>query len=361
MKYKIDEASAQPAYMQLYYQLRRDIVEGVYPLGARLPSKRLLSEETGTSVITVEHAYSILLEEGYAQARTRSGYFAAYKESDFLCAEPKPHELSHRPGTYTASGDFPFSVLSRTMRRVISEYGESLLTKSPNQGCIELREAIRSYLARANGINVSAEQIVIGAGAEYLYGLIVQLVGKDAPFAIEDPSYEKIRAVYEAYGIECKALPLGQDGIRSEALGETYATLLHITPFNSYPSGISADVSKRIEYLSWAKERGAFIVEDNFDSELTVSKKNEDTVFSLDSGERVIYVNTFSKTVAPSMRVGYMVLPESLLPLYREKLGFYSCTVPIFEQYLLAELISSGDFERNINRLRRLGRKNRKA
>ena len=357
MKYRIDASSHLPAYMQLYYQLRRDIVEGAYPFGTKLPSKRLLAEETGTSVITVEHTYSILLDEGYAKSKTRSGYFVIYKESDFLTSPPENDKQKPRPSSYTAEGGFPFSVLSKTMRRVLTEYGENILIKSPNQGCPELREAIRSYLARANGITVSTDQIIIGAGAEYLYSLIVQLIGKRGAYAIEDPSYEKIRQVYEANGAVCLPLPLAENGINSEALKNTEARLLHITPFNSYPSGITADVSKRIEYLAWAEKNEAYIVEDNFDSELTVSKKNEDTVFSLDKGGKVIYVNTFSKTVAPSVRMGYMVLPEKLLLEYKSKLGFYSCTVPVFEQYVLAQLINSGDFERHINKLRRIGRK----
>ena len=140
-------------------------------------------------------------------------------------------------------------------------------------------------------------------------------------------------------------------------LERTDATILHITPFHSFPSGVTASASKRQEYLKWAENRKGYIIEDNFDSELTVSKKNEDTVFSLAKHEQVIYLNTFSKTIAPSIRIGYMVLPEHLLETYREKLGFYSCSVPVFEQYVLAELMASGDFERHINRVRRARRR----
>ena len=150
---------------------------------------------------------------------------------------------------------------------------------------------------------------------------------------------------------------MGHDGIQSDLLQKSSATVLHITPFNSYPSGITAGVSKRMEYLRFARERGGYIIEDNYDSELTVSRKNEDTVFSMAKDGSVIYLNTFSKTVAPSMRVGYMVLPEKLLGAFKEKLGFYACTVPVFEQYVLSELITSGDFERHINRVRRKRRK----
>ena len=362
MKYHIHADQGKAAYLQLYEQLRHDIVTGVLSAGTKLPSKRLLAEETGVSVITVEHAYAILCDEGYIEARQRSGYYVIYRERDFLSiSEPTAGAVSGT-GTMRAEHEgFPFSVLARTMRKVLSDYGEQILVKSHDHGCIQLRTAIAAYLARSCGIAVTPEQIIIGSGAEYLYSLIAQLLGGCGSFALEDPSYEKIRQVYQASGAECELLELGSDGIRSAALERSTAKVLHITPFNSYPSGVTASVSKRREYLRWAGGRQGWIIEDNYDSELTVSRKNEDTVFSLSSEGRVIYLNTFSGTVAPSFRVGYMVLPEGLLQSYQEKLGVYSCTVPIFEQYVLTELLNSGDFERHINRVRRARRKARNA
>ncbi len=356
MKYTIDNTSTKSAYLQLYMQIRTDIVGGVYRYQSKLPSKRLLAEETGVSVITVEHAYAILCDEGYAEARQRSGYYVIYREGDLISVGEKVREQNGKT-VQEHKNDFPFSVLAKTMRKVLSDYGERILIKSPNHGCMELRQAIADYLARSNGIQVEPGQIIIGSGAEYLYTLIVQLLGKERVFGLEDPSYDKIRRVYSALGVECDMLKLGGDGIKSSELENTQATVLHITPFNSYPTGITADASKRNEYIGWAKQRQGFIVEDNFDSELTVSKKNEDTVFSLDTEGRVIYLNTFSRTVAPSMRAGYMILPNELTKTFDQRLGFYSCTVPVFEQYVLAELIESGDFERHINRVRRNRRK----
>ena len=360
MKYHIEQGGEKHAYMQLYEQLREDIVAGVLPCGKKLPSKRLLAEETGSSVVTVEHAYAILCDEGYIESRERSGYFVIYREDDFPAgaesAAVSVRRVEHSKRLSSVSSEFPFSVLSKTMRRVLSEYGEEILIKSPNHGCMELREAITTYLERSNGMKVRAEQIVIGAGAEYLYSLIVQLLDMER-VALERPSYGKIEQVYSANGVQCELLELGGDGIKTAQLERSQAEVLHITPFNSFPSGITASASKRMEYLRWARRRGGYIIEDNYDSELTVSKKNEDTVYSLCEDGRVIYLNTFSKTIAPSMRIGYMVLPESLLASFREKLDFYSCTVPVFEQYVLAELISNGDFERHINRVRRARRK----
>ncbi len=356
MSYHIDKSSAQSAYLQLYQHLRNDIVAGVYAHGSRLPSKRQLAEDTGVSLVTVEHAYAILCDEGYLESRERSGYFVAYRAGD--CFPGTAADRSHvEPEPHSAGGEFPFSVLARTMRRVLSDYGESLLVKSPNNGCAALRQAIGDYLARSRGIRVKSAQIVIGSGAEYLYGLIVQLLGRERIYAVEDPSYDKIRRVYRANGVTVEPLRLGVDGVRTDELRCTAATVLHVTPFRSFPSGVTASAGKRVEYIRWASERGGYIVEDDFDSEFSLSSKAEDTVFSLEPEHSVIYLNTFSKTVAPSIRVGYMVLPPSLLDAFERSVGFYSCTVPLFEQYVLAELLRSGDFERHLNRVRRKRRK----
>ncbi len=357
MKYKIDKTSNLSSYMQLYYQMRQDIISGIFKAGAKLPSKRLLAEEAEVSVITVQHTYQILCDEGYVESRERSGYFVIYKQSDFpFISEEIPSVGIQKRASHQARVDFPFSVLAKTMRRVLLDYESRILIKSPNHGCPELRLAISAYLARSTGISARPEQIIIGSGAEHLYSLIAMLLG-DRIFALENPSYEKIRKVYSLCGVKCELLKLGQDGIKSSELAKSKASVLHITPFNSFPSSVSASISKRREYLSWAKERSGFIIEDNYDSELTVSTKNEDTVFELSEEGSVIYLNTFSRTVAPSFRIGYAVLPERMLDEFERKLGFYSCTVPVFEQYVLCELINSGDFERHINRVRRARRK----
>ncbi len=358
MNYHIDTTLAIPAYMQLYKLIVQDIISEFYPYGSRLPSKRIIAEETGVSVVTVEHALALLIDEGYVESRQRSGCFVIYHKSDFYgnpvllnSTSTDIHSQSNKVG------DFPYSVFAKTMRKVLANYGNRIFIKSPNSGCEELRTEICSYLARSRGIIVKPSQILVGSGAEYLYGLIAQLFGNRIIFALEQPSYDKIRKVYEAMGIQCDLLSLTQDGISSTELERTDASILHVTPFNSFPSGVTASISKKYEYLRWAKQREGYIIEDNYDSELTVSKKVEDSLFSITNRANVVYVNTFSKTIAPSMRIGYMILPEKLLEEFQKRLGFYSCTVPLFEQYVLAELLRNGDFERHINRIRRKKRK----
>ncbi len=354
MKYHVNAQNKESAYLQLYRQLRKDITNRVYRFGDKLPSKRLLSEESGVSVVTVVHALEILCDEGYVEARERKGYFVTYRQSDFMpVCEVEEQRIEHSVIVPHSEDDFPFSVFAKTMRNVLSVYGERILIKSPNTGCEELRQAISEYLARAKGIIVPQSRIIIGSGSEYLYGLIVQVLGRERIYALEDPSYEKIHSVYHANGAVCDFLKLGKNGIFSSELQRTKASVLHVSPFRSYPSGVSANASKRAEYIQWAKSCERIIVEDDFESEFSVSSKNEDSLFATENGRNVIYVNTFTKTVAPSMRVAYMVLPESLEKDFQEKAGFYSCTVPTFEQYVLAEFIKNGDFERHINRVRR--------
>ena len=239
------------------------------------------------------------------------------------------------------------------MRKVLLDYEEGIFERSPNQGSRELRQEICSYLARSRGIYVSPEQIVIGSGAEYLYGLIVQLLGTERKYAVEGPSYNKIQQVYKTLGADVEVLNLTSDGISSEDLAGTKAQILHVTPFHSFPSGVTAGISKKHEYIRWAKSRGGILIEDNYDSELTVSRKQEEPLFSMADGADVIYINTFSKTVAPSIRMGYMILPLHMVGMFNDKLGFYSCSVSTFDQLVLALLIKNGDFERHINRVRR--------
>lgn len=380
MRYTIKKTDRVPAYLQLYRQVRDDITGEIYPFGTRLPSKRTIAEELGLSTVTVEHAYALLCDEGYAEARERSGYFVSFRTGDGFAPSPAPSSVrpapaagaapdpgsgpagaAPDPGSAKAAPDpgsagsraFPFSVLVKTMRRVINDFGESILERSPNSGCEELREAISRYLARSRGITAGTEQIVIGSGAEYLYSLVVQLLGREPVYGIESPSYQKIRQVYETSGARLELLPLGSDGIESSALWASRAGILHISPYRSFPSGVSASASKRHEYLRWASEKGRYIVEDDFESEFSILRKPEETLFSNTGDENVIYLNTFSQTISPALRAGYLVLPPSLVPVFERKLGFYSCTVPTYMQYVLAELISGGDFERHINRVRR--------
>ena len=351
-----------PAYLSLYETIREEILSGIRPYGRRLPSRRVLARDRGVSAVTVDHSYELLCEEGYAESRPKSGYFVTYREEDgFSLPVRLPRAAAPSPVLPGSRDSFPFPTLARVMRRVLTDYGERILIRPPNTGCPELREALCRYLARNRGIRVQSDQLVIGAGAEYLYGLVVELLGPRRTYGIEAPSYKKIEQVYRARGVRLDFCSLGQDGIMTEALRSTPASVLHITPFRSFPSGVTASASKRREYLRWVSVPDRYLVEDDYESEFSLLRKPEETLFAMSKGRNVLYLNTFSRTVSPSLRVGYMVIPRDLLPAFELQLGFYSCTVPAFEQYVLTELLNSGDFERHINRIRRLDRTQRSS
>lgn len=386
------EDMRQPAYLRIYEALRGEITDGSYALGERVPSKRTMAENTNTSVITVEHAYNLLIDEGYIEARERSGYFVCYRSEDAFpvgassdnagdrhaddtevrhladitdgahaTALASDEDISIQPDQYeAAAAELSFAGFARTMRRVLSEYAEECMTRSPNEGTLYFRESIARYLQRSRGIHVDSSQIIVGAGSEYLYGLIVQMLGRERVYALENPSYEKIRKVYEANGAHCEMLKLERHGIHSSELRRSSAGVLHVTPFDSYPSGVTATAGKRQEYISWAKQRHAMIIEDDYASEFSPSTKSEDTLFSLEPEDTVIYMNTFTKTISPAIRTGYMLLPRKRAEELKSKISFYSCTVPTYDQYVLAEYLNSGAFERYINRVRRKRRQERK-
>jgi len=356
MKYVIDKEN-RPVYLQLYKQIRDDIVAGNYPYNTKLPSKRNLAEKTGVSTITIEHAYALLCDEGYVEAKERSGYVVIFRKTDGFAVSSEHHKELYAHHTEDTYPDFPLSVIRKTFRKVLNEHGELLLEKSSNYGCNELRDSIRHYLARNRRIQVETEQIIIGSGSEYLYRLIVEMLGRNRIYAVESPSYKKIEQVYLATEISYDTLPLTNSGIDSKALADTKADVLHTTPYRSYPSGVTATASKLHEYISWSEQGNRYIIEDDFESEFSVSTKPTETLFALSQNDNVIYLNTFSKTISPSLRIGYMVLPKHLVEVFDKKLGFYSCTVPTFMQYVLTELINNGDFERHINRVRRKKRK----
>lgn len=339
-------------YYLLYQKVKEMILSGEYPAGSKLPSKRVMSDMTGYSQITVATAYDTLASEGYIAPRERSGYYVLKIES-FPKASRElvlPQKLDE--DDYDGAVELETSVWFKSIRKVLSEKGELLFQKSPNEGCAILRNAISDYLYRYRGMIADPKRIIVGSGSEQLYESVVKILGRDKVYGIEYPCYAQIKAVYEGEGVKVEDLRLGKEGIESQELQKDF-DVLHVTPFNSYPTGITASVIKRYEYLKWSEGGDRYIVEDDFDSEFFRPGHPLESLYSLDKGDRVLYINTFSKSLSPSMRVGYMILPERLLPVYTQKLGKYSCSVPVLDQYVLAEFISSGNFERHLNRVRR--------
>ena len=357
------DLSGKNKYYTLYECIRTDILSGRLKAGERLPSKRALASDLGVSVVTVQTAYEQLLAEGYVSAKERSGYFVSPLELDFR-SRPAPGIKSEGPAAREAdvyAADFvkgavpaelfPFSSWAKLMRAVLSDCGEHLLERVPEGGDCELRSAIAGYLYRARGIVADARQIIVGAGAEQLYGAIVQLIGRDKLYAVENPGYRKIYGTYVLNGARCACIPVGEEGADVRAALASRADVLHISPAHQFPTGAVMPASSRAALIGYAASRGGYIVEDDYDSEFRLAGKPLQSMVTLEP-DRVIYLNTFSKTLAPSLRMGYMVLPPELCARYMRMFGKNSCCVPLFEQKVLAGMISEGLFERHINRMR---------
>lgn len=362
-------------YVEVYNKIKSDLVSGSIAFGKKLPSKREAAELFKVSVITVEHAYGILESEGYIEARERSGYYSCYSFKEDFTRPAKeyftrPDFLPESLSAATAMGEnlystaisesgesLPFGAYASAVRATLNDYGELIMQKTPASGSARLKSAIKDYLKTYRGIDVCDNQIVIGSGAEYLYGIIIRLIGQNKGYALEKPSYSSIKKIYEQNGITPEELALGQDGILSEELMRCTAEVLHVTPYRSYPTGITASASKRAEYLRFATDRGGYVIEDDYQSEFSLSARLTETLYGECENDRVIYVNTFSKTLFPAVRTAYMLLPAELAQKYERFFGALSCTVPTLEQLVIAKLMENGSFVRHLNRVRRSRRK----
>ena len=362
LTYNLKKSPGVPLYEALYRAIRADILSGVLRPGQKLPSKRALAQNLEVSKITVETAYSQLLAEGYICSREKVGYFVeAIPHPAREMGKPAESKEEHSPWLLDLTGagteKFPFSVWSKLQREVMLDYGDALLQPLHHQGIPELRSAIAAHLAGFRGMQVDPDCIVVGAGTDFLYNLVIQLLGRDRIYAVEDPGYGKIRKIYACGGVSCISAVMDSEGVRPDGLKD--ARVLHISPSHHFPTGLVTPVRRRQQLLKWAQSCDGFIIEDDYDSEFRFDAHPMPTMQSLDRSGRVIYMNTFSKTLAPSIRISYMVLPPELMEQFREKLGFYSCTVSSFEQYTLARFLSRGHFEKHINRMRKFYRSRR--
>ena len=362
LTYELKKAPGVPLYEALYRCIRSDILCGKLSAGEKLPSKRSLAAHLEVSLITVETAYSQLAAEGYILPREKVGYFVEQIQT-VLPAPVTPaaaapaQKASLVDLTANSPAKFPFSVWSRLQRQILTDFGSQLLEAVPHQGCAALRQAIAGHLAGFRGMQVDPENIIIGAGTDFLYNLLLQLLGTDRVYALEEPGYSKIRRIYEAAGARTVGVSMDSQGVCPEALGE--AQVLHISPSHHFPTGLITPPRRRRELQDWAREGDRWIIEDDYDSEFRFDAHPMAAMYSPETDGRVIYMNSFSKTLAPSIRIGYMVLPPALMARFRETLGFYGCTVSAFEQHILAHFLSHGHFEQHINRMRKFYRSRR--
>ena len=385
-----DERGDRGLCEYLYSSIKNQILQGILRADEKLPSKRSLASHLGISVITVQNAYGQLISEGYIYSIEKKGFFVTdilLGKSDSVFGETGNGNLwgqgmsvnsvsaadlvddsktlapvysigesdffTDFRSNSTSYEKFPFSLWAHTMRKVLNSGDEKLLQRVGVKGIYELRRSIADYLREFRNMNVKPEQLVIGAGTESLYSMVVQLLGQGKVYAVENPGYHKVAGVFRMNGAGTKPVMIDSQGINPAGLEKIKADVVHVSPAHHFPTGIVMPVRRRQELLAWAD--GApdrFIIEDDYDSEFRFNGKPLPTLQSADMGGRVIYINSFSKTLAPSFRMSYMVLPENLLPDFDEKFGFYSCPVSAFEQYTLSEFIRDGFYGKHIIRMK---------
>ena len=354
---------AKDLYLQLYEGIKQMIIARDIQPGEKLPSKKKLATHLKVSVKTVENAYFQLMLEGYIYSREKVGFFASNIDG-FYTAKPVPQpsytnrytETTYRldiKANKTPLEMFPLSVWNRIGREVMSDHGTDLLATVPFNGITDLRVAIARHLQEFRGMRVSPDQVVVGSGTEFLYNRILALLGPNSVIGMEDPGFAHIRKILETAGTPHTSIEVDEQGIRVDLLAESDATAVHVSPMHHFPLGITMPVQRRVELLQWVNDApGRFIIEDDYNCEYLYHGSPVPPLYSLDVRKKVIYLNTFSKTVAPGIRMAYMVLPEELMERYLETLSFYSCTVPSSIQYQMARFMRDGHFERHIHRVR---------
>lgn len=358
-----------PLYRQLYRHIVEEIASGGLAAGEKLPSKRRLAADLRVSVSTVETAYQMLVAEGYIAARAKSGFTVCRIEKLDASVRPAPAAPPEPPAKRwaydfgTGSVDtalFPFKTWARIQRETVTAHPE-LLNHGSRQGDASLRAAIAKYLHAYRGVVCAPEQIVVGAGIEYLVGLLARLFCAST-FAVENPGYPRTAQVLRNNGVRTVFVPVDGDGMTLDALQASGAQLAYVTPSHQFPTGATMPIARRTELLRWAGAApGRYVVEDDYDSEFRYDTRPIPSLQGLDQAGRVIYVSTFSKSMAPSMRIGYMVLPVPVLEMYRAEYGVYSSTVSRFEQQTLCRFMEEGHFARHLNRLRGACRARRDA
>ena len=364
LTYSFTNIGLDSMYEYLYKCIRNDITQGKIKAGEKLPSKRSFAKNLGISVITVENAYGQLLAEGYIYSMPKRGFYVsdlssahmerkAVRKEQLTLTGGETSYFADFSSNQTDSEIFPFAIWLKTVREVLNDNQKQLMINPPCGGILELRQAIAKYLREFRAMQVAPEQIVIGAGTEYLHGLLIQLLGNNRIYGVENPGYHKISRIYENMKVEYAKVSMDQEGVSIQELEEKRVDIIHTSPSHHFPTGIVMPVSRRYELLGWAaKSPERYIIEDDYDSELRLSGKPFPTLQSIDVSDKVIYMNTFTKTLASTVRISYMVLPLTLTEKFYQKLSFYSCTVSNFEQYTLAKFMENGSFEKHINRLR---------
>lgn len=366
LMFQLQKQSQTPLYKQLYREIKKAIIEGSIQVDTKLPSKRKLADYLQISQTTVELAYSQLVAEGFIESRPRKGFYAQPVEElaylDIPQDEPVTKEtISYKVDFNSASIDtrsFPFSTWRKLARDILDESSHELLLSGHPQGDDALRQEIARYLYQSRGVICDAEQIVIGSGTEQLLPLLIRLLDKTLVFGYENPGYALTHSIFNHHDRQSVPIELDPDGINVSELEASNVDVAYVTPSHQFPSGSVLSATKRAQLLNWAAAKPErYIIEDDYDSEFRYTSRPIPALQSMDRSDRVIYLSTFSKSLMPSLRLAYMVLPKRLLRAYQQTFLHYSSSVPRHDQQMVATFMKDGHFARHLNRMRKLYQK----
>ena len=365
---ELEKGGNVPLYEQIYEQIRVDITDGKLPVGMKLPSKRRLGEFLDVSQTTIEFAYGQLTSEGFISSIARKGFYVqeieelAYVQTTGTIDKPgtikqETVEIDFSPG-HIDTDSFPFSQWRKYANEVIDQASKELLLLGDPHGDLELRQEIARYLYHSRGVNCTPEQIVVGSGTEQLMPLVIRILGEDAKYAIEDPGYPLTHHVFFHNHRDTIPVTVDEEGIDVQSLHQSGATISYVTPSHQFPTGTVLSAARRTALLNWASShKDHFIIEDDYDSEFRYSGRPIPSLQGMDKGDNVIYLSTFSKSLMPSLRIAYMVLPEIILKRYQDAFIHYASTVPRLDQHILARFMANGQFSRHLNRMRTIYRR----
>ena len=371
MTIRLRTDSGKCLYQQIYEHIRQEIREGKLLAGERLPSTRSLAEYLQVARSTVDYAYDQLLSEGYIEARPYKGYFVCRLEGIFTMEQreeaeagmekmeipgdeipPEDGSIDFSPYGIDMNG-FPVGVWKRITKNILNDNNSDLFAQGEPQGDYDLRLTISRYLHSSRGVNCRPEQIIVGAGNDYLLLLLEKILGRHVGIAMENPTYIRAYRIFESFAYRIYTVDMDDRGMCSDRLAKLPVRVAYVMPSHQYPTGAVMTIGRRAELLHWAeKEPDRYLIEDDYDSEFRYRGKPIPSLQSSDEKGKVIYIGTFSKAIAPAIRVSYMVLPEALLEVYRRDCSFYSCTVSRIDQRILNEFIRDGYFERHLNKMR---------
>lgn len=362
----LNRSDGVPLYEQLYKYIKKEILEGRLSFQDKLPSKRKLADFLQISHNTIDTAYNQLVAEGYVEVIPRKGYFVmAYEDLAYIPKPDKPKLPAketrkvryHFHPSQIDTESFPFHAWRKLAKQYVAEENRELLLLGNHKGEYELQKEIANYLYHARGVVCAPEQIIIGAGIEILLQQLLVLLDENTVYGVEDPGYHLIHRILSTYPKQVYPLEVDDEGLIVERLDDLAIDVAYVTPSHHFPYGNILPVNRRMQLLNWASaNEERYIIEDDYDSEFRYSGKTIPSLQSMDQGGKVIYLGSFSKSLMPSIRISYMVLPETLLKKYEKKLSFYHCTVSRINQHMLAEFIQKGLFEKHLNRMRKVYR-----